>query len=159
MPINVAIEGLNPMSMFQTQDRGPQFAEPFFADGRPKPTATVITSGILFDACKCTNEISAVFNNGDRDTCVLTSAALRDVLRHFGYPAEMMRIEAAVSNDAVDRFATILGSDGDGSRRRKADISFANLQASRNRPDVISFAVGFGVPSEKNGSASCGPRS
>jgi hypothetical protein len=75
----------------------------------------VITSGPLFDSCKYANEISAVFNNRRRDTCILTSAALRD-----GYPAEMMRIEAAVSNHAVDPSACILGFDGDGSKEQKA---------------------------------------
>jgi hypothetical protein len=81
----------------------------------------VITSGLFYNACRYTNAVSVAFNNGHRDTCILTSAALRDVLRHFGYSAEMMRIEAAAANDAIDRAACILGSDGDGSRRQKAN--------------------------------------
>jgi hypothetical protein len=120
IPRSAYLMGPTSMSMFQTQDRGPQLAEPFFSDGTPKPTAKVITSGLFFDACKSANEISAVFNNGYRDTCILTSAALRDVLRRLGYTAKMMRIEAAVSNHAVDPSACILRFDGDGSRRRKA---------------------------------------
>ena len=53
---------------------------------------------------------------GIRNTCITTSAALRDVLERLGIPAEMMRVEAAVP---VGNSAIILGHDGDGQRRPK----------------------------------------
>lgn len=54
---------------------------------------------------------------GIRNSCILTSAVLRDVLEHLGIPAELMRVEAVSFGT---RGAVILGSEGDGTRRRAA---------------------------------------
>jgi hypothetical protein len=49
----------------------------------------------------------AVEFNGSRDTCVLTSFALHNVLQHLGYDSRPLRIEAAVFPD--DPKLNILG--------------------------------------------------
>ena len=56
-----------------------------------------------------TNRVAIEFN-GSRDTCVLRSFALRDVLRRLGYSSRPLRIEAAVFPDDRKRCGTILGS-------------------------------------------------
>ena len=52
-----------------------------------------------------------------RDTCIITAATLRDVLEELGVPAKLIRVEAVGFGK---NGPTILGSDGDGSRRRAA---------------------------------------
>ena len=55
-----------------------------------------------------TNPVAAKFN-GSRDTCILTSFALHDVLRRLGYGARPVRIVAAVFPDDRKLCGTILG--------------------------------------------------
>jgi len=55
------------------------------------------------------NQIAVKFN-GSRDTCVLTSFALHDVLQRLGYSSRPLRIEAAVFPDDRKFYGTILGS-------------------------------------------------
>jgi hypothetical protein len=52
-------------------------------------------SGCLENLVIVANRVAAEFN-GARDTCVLTSFALHDVLRRLGYNSRPLRIEAAV---------------------------------------------------------------
>ena len=56
-----------------------------------------------------TNRVAAKFN-GSRDTCVLTSFALNNVLQRLGYSSRPLRIEAAVFPDDRKFYGTILGS-------------------------------------------------
>jgi hypothetical protein len=55
-----------------------------------------------------TNQVEADFN-GARDTCVLTSFALHDVLQRLGYNSRPLPIEAAVFPDDRKFIGTILG--------------------------------------------------
>jgi hypothetical protein len=55
------------------------------------------------------NRVAAKFN-GSRDTCVLTSFALNDVLQRLDYNSRPLRIEAAVFPDDRKLIGTILGS-------------------------------------------------
>ena len=48
--------------------------------------------------------------SGSRDTCILTSFALHDVLQRLGYSSRPLRIEAAVFPDDRKLYGTILGS-------------------------------------------------
>jgi hypothetical protein len=57
------------------------------------------------------NQVAAKFN-GARDTCVLTSFALRDVLQRLGHNSRPLRIEAAVFPDDRKLYGSILGSHG-----------------------------------------------
>jgi hypothetical protein len=47
-----------------------------------------------------THDASLEYNDGYPATCVLTSAAVREILERLGYPARMIRIEASVHYDA-----------------------------------------------------------
>jgi hypothetical protein len=67
-----------------------------------------------------TNRVAAEFN-GARDTCILTSFALHDVLQRLGYESRPLRIEAAVFPDDRKLSGTILGGFSEpGGRRRRA---------------------------------------
>jgi hypothetical protein len=55
------------------------------------------------------NRIAVKFNDGSRDTCVLTSFALHDVLQHLGYNSRPLRIEAAIFPDDRKFYGTIFG--------------------------------------------------
>jgi hypothetical protein len=75
------------------------------------------------------NRVAAKFN-GARDTCILTSYALHDVLQRLGYDSRPLRIEAAVFPDAPKLSGTILGGFSEpGCRRRRAspDIWWGHL--------------------------------
>src|SRR5262245_52090077 len=65
------------------------------------------------------NQVAADFN-GARDTCVLTSYALCDVLQRLGYTSRPLRIEAAVFPDDRKFYGTILGGFSEPGRRRAA---------------------------------------
>lgn len=65
--------------------------------------------------CRLTNR-EAFDLCGIRNTCITTSAALRDILERLGIPAELMRVEVAGFST---KGLVILGSDGDGQRRPK----------------------------------------
>jgi hypothetical protein len=54
------------------------------------------------------NRVATKFN-GARDTCVLTSYALHDVLQCLGYNSRPLRIEAAVFPDDRKLYGSILG--------------------------------------------------
>jgi hypothetical protein len=71
----------------------------------------------LDEIVSLTNRISLEFNNGSRDTCILTSYALNDVLHRLGYNAYPLRVEAGVFPSDSKLCGTILGSQGDGSRK------------------------------------------
>ena len=58
--------------------------------------------------------------NGSRDTCILTSFALNDVLQRLGYSSRPLRVEAAVFPDAPKAVGTILGWTNPPGRRRAA---------------------------------------
>jgi hypothetical protein len=62
-----------------------------------------------------TNRVAAEFN-GSRDTCILTSFALHNVLQRLGYSSRPLRIEAAVFPDDPKLSGNILGSIERGSR-------------------------------------------
>jgi hypothetical protein len=62
------------------------------------------------------NREAAKFN-GSRDTCILTSFALHDVLQRLGYNSRPLRIEAAVFPDDRKFSGTILGGWSEGTRR------------------------------------------
>jgi hypothetical protein len=79
--------------------------------------ATVLTSGPLHRACVLTHDVSLEYNDGYPATCVLTSAALWEILERLGYPARMMRIQASIHHDAHWNDGVILGSFGDGTWR------------------------------------------
>ena len=66
-----------------------------------------------------TNRVAAKFN-GSRDTCVLTSFALNDVLQRLDYNSRPLRIEAAVFPDDQKLCGTILGGWREPGRRRAA---------------------------------------
>ena len=55
-----------------------------------------------------TNRVAAKFNRL-RDTCVLTSFALDNVLQRLGFDSRPLRIEAAVFPDDRKFYGTILG--------------------------------------------------
>jgi hypothetical protein len=61
------------------------------------------------------NQVAAKFN-GARDTCILTSYALHNVLQRLGHNSRPLRIEAAVFPDDRRFYGSILGS-WTGSRR------------------------------------------
>jgi hypothetical protein len=63
------------------------------------------------------NQIAVKFN-GSRDTCILTSFALHDVLQRLGYISRSLRIEAAVFPDDRKLYGNILGRIDPGCRRR-----------------------------------------
>jgi hypothetical protein len=65
------------------------------------------------------NRVAAKFN-GARDTCVLTSFALNDVLQRLGYKSRPLRIEAAVFPDDRKFYGSILGSWREPGPRRAA---------------------------------------
>jgi hypothetical protein len=65
------------------------------------------------------NQIAAKFN-GARDTCVLRSFALHDVLKRLGYNSRPLRIEAAVFPDDRKFTGTILGGWREPGARRAA---------------------------------------
>jgi hypothetical protein len=56
---------------------------------------------------------------GDRDSCILTSFALADVLRTLGFSASPLRVEAHCF-PPKPAYGVSLGWDGDGSRRKAA---------------------------------------
>jgi hypothetical protein len=56
------------------------------------------------------NQVAIKFNDGSRDTCVLTAFALCSVLQRLGYKSRPLRIEAAVFPDDRKFDGTILGS-------------------------------------------------
>src|SRR5262245_32795004 len=82
----------------------------------PQPS---ITSELLTTLVTTANRVTVKFN-GSRDTCILTSFALHDVLKRLGYSSRPLRIEAAVFPDDRKYYGTILGGAGDGSRRPAA---------------------------------------
>jgi hypothetical protein len=65
------------------------------------------------------NQVAVKFN-GARDTCVLTSFALHDVLQRLGYKSRPLRIEAAVFPDDRKLYGNILGRIEPGPRRAAA---------------------------------------
>lgn len=65
------------------------------------------------------NRVAAEFN-GSRDTCVLTSFALHDVLQRLGCTSRPLRIEAAVFPDDRKLYGTILGGFSEPGRRQAA---------------------------------------
>jgi hypothetical protein len=65
------------------------------------------------------NREAAKFN-GSRDTCVLTSYALHNVLQRLGYKSRPLRIEAAVFPDDRKFCGTILGGWTEPGPRRAA---------------------------------------
>src|SRR5262245_39128320 len=67
-----------------------------------------------------TNAISLEENDGVRDTCVLTSYALKDVLRRLGYNSRLIRVEAAVFPDDRRHYGALLGGLPKGCRREAA---------------------------------------
>jgi hypothetical protein len=54
-------------------------------------------------------------HHGARNSCICTSAAIVHVLQYLGYEARPLRIRVTVFSDKSD-YATVLGSDGDGTR-------------------------------------------
>jgi hypothetical protein len=62
---------------------------------------------------------------GERNTCISTSAALRDALVCLGYRARMLRVEAA-SYPPCDCCGGVLGFRGDGTRRPPASPGMWN---------------------------------
>jgi hypothetical protein len=62
------------------------------------------------------NRIAAEFN-GSRDTCILTSFALHNVLQRLGYNSRPLRIEAAIFPNDQKLSGNILGSIERGARR------------------------------------------
>src|SRR6266478_2239293 len=81
----------------------------------------------LTQLCNATNRIGQQLT-GTRDNCILAcilaSAALWEVLQKLGISSYPMRAEAAVFgadiNPPEQRYGVILGSDGNGTRRRAA---------------------------------------
>jgi hypothetical protein len=67
-----------------------------------------------------TDKFAVNFNEGSKDTCILTSYALVDVLKRLGYNAYPVRVEAAVFPNDRKLYGAVLGSQGDGSRRPAA---------------------------------------
>jgi hypothetical protein len=65
------------------------------------------------------NRVAFEFN-GSRDTCILTSFALNDVLQRLEYSSRPLRVEAAVFPDAPKAVGTILGWSNPPGRRRAA---------------------------------------
>jgi hypothetical protein len=55
------------------------------------------------------NRVAIEFN-GARDTCILTSFALQNVLQQLGYNSRPLRIEAAVFPDDHKLCGTVLGA-------------------------------------------------
>jgi len=67
-----------------------------------------------------TNEISLEENNGGRNSCIMTSYALNNVLCRLGYDARPVRVEAAVHPNDRKLVGTILGGFPSGDRRPAA---------------------------------------
>jgi hypothetical protein len=65
-----------------------------------------------------TNKESREFNDGRRDTCILTAHALHNVLQRLGVNSRLMRVEAAVIPD--DRSLTGAKLGGDSNRKAAA---------------------------------------
>jgi hypothetical protein len=72
------------------------------------------------------NRVASEFN-GSRDTCVLTSFALNDVLRRLGHDSRPLRIEAAVFPDDQKLVGTILGSLNGRRARAAPDMWWGHL--------------------------------
>jgi hypothetical protein len=66
------------------------------------------------------NRVAVEFNDGSRDTCVLTSFALHNVLQRLGYNSRPLRIEAAVFPDDRKLCGTVLGGWSEPGSRRAA---------------------------------------
>jgi hypothetical protein len=64
------------------------------------------------------NQVATKFN-GSRDTCILTSFALHDVLQRLGYNSRPLRIEAAVFPDDQNLVATssVVSNEAQGAQR------------------------------------------
>jgi len=65
------------------------------------------------------NRVAFEFN-GSRDTCILTSFALNDVLQRLQYSSRPLRVEATVFPDDRKLIGTILGGWSQSGRRRAA---------------------------------------
>ncbi len=57
---------------------------------------------------------------GSRGSCIFSTGVCCDVLQHFGFKAEPLRVEAALFHDDRKFHGCILGSNGDGTRRAAA---------------------------------------
>jgi hypothetical protein len=67
-----------------------------------------ITASKLQNIVTVANRVAAEFN-GSRNTCILTSFALHNVLQRLGYNSRPLRIEAAVFPNDRKFYGTILG--------------------------------------------------
>lgn len=67
--------------------------------------------------CHRANEIAFAYT-GQRDSCILTSHALADVLRRNGFQAEVFRADVAIHCTDHRCTGCIAGGDGDGTRRK-----------------------------------------
>src|SRR5258708_1258485 len=86
---------------------------------RSKTRRPKIQLATLAHECSIANQEAYSFT-GARASCILTSAALMDVMRELGYEADPMRLAVSVSPNNRDKEGVLLGSDGDGSRRPAA---------------------------------------
>ncbi len=57
---------------------------------------------------------------GSRGSCIFSSATVCQVLTHFGFKAEPLRIEAGLFHDDPKSYGCVLGNSGDGTRRAAA---------------------------------------
>lgn len=80
---------------------------------------SIIPPNELVTLCKIANH-RTFYHFGHRSTCILTSAALLHVLTELKYNAQPMRVRASVGSDDPKLTGVLLGSDGDGTRRPKA---------------------------------------
>jgi len=81
---------------------------------------SVLASRRLQEIVSLTNAISLEENASCRDTCILTSYALNNVLRRLGYNSYPLRVEAEVFPDDKSQVGTILGGLPNGCRREAA---------------------------------------
>lgn len=73
----------------------------------------------LSDFCSLANQEIERFY-GRKDSCIFSTAAICDVLTHFGLEVAPLRVEAAVFPDDRKVHGCVLGSFGDGAPRRAA---------------------------------------
>ena len=54
---------------------------------------------------------------GSRASCVYSTGVVCEVLTHFGFQAEPIRVETGLFHDDPKSYGCVLGSSGDGTRR------------------------------------------
>ena len=84
-----------------------------------KLPGSAISSGPLFDICMAVNDAIRT-PEGETGFCILAAAATRDILQAKGWNADVLRVSATVWPNDPSHHPTVLGWDGDGTRRPAA---------------------------------------